>query len=232
MGIFDGLSDYTSGFGSSIGNSITILVVFFLIAVVGGVIFYFILNMIKFKYRVTIMENVDGKNYVPVGQDRARLIAISDAGEEVLYLKKRKKYKGAYGRKTGKNHYTFAIGSDGYWHNITFGDLNTSLLELKIVPVDKDMRYAHEGIRKNVAMRFDRRNWLKENIGTIFGVLSIILVLIFMWLLADKYFTIFGAAEGTLKSVTDGVNSILDRQGDILVAIDNICSGGSGMRPV
>ena len=92
-------------------------------------------------------------------------------------------------------------------------------------PVDRDMRYTHEGIRKNVAMRFDKKNWLKENIGILVGIISIVIVLIFMWLLADKYFTIFGAADQTLKSSKE----ILDQGATILANIDNICSGGTGL---
>jgi len=222
------LSGFTSGvnFGSLTGM-ITFLAIALLVSVIGGVIFYFAYNEIVFNKRITIYQNIAGRGPIPVGKDRAKLIKISDAGEEVLFLRKLKLYKGAYGKVIGKNHYAFHVGRDGYWRNCTFADPEEGKNEIKLMPVDRDMRYAHEGIRKNVTLRFEKKNWLKENLATILGFGAIIIILVFMWLLADKYFTIFSAADGTMESS----KLVLEEVARLLGSLDNLQSGGSGIAP-
>lgn len=215
---------------SKAGSYITILIWILLFAIIAGVIAYYILNVMKYNKRIIIYENISGRGYVPTRKDRAMVVKISNAGEEILYLQKHKVYKPSYGQKIGKNTYGFAIGDDGYWYNITFSDLEKERGQLKLHVVDKDMRYTHEGIRKNVQANFEKKNWLKENIGLIVGIMSVILVLIFMWLLADKYFTIFSTAREVLDAVSAGSEKILGRQAELMQALDNICSGGADFR--
>lgn len=227
MAIGDSIKNYATGFFSGTGGLITVLVYVILFAVVGGIIAYFLITMLKYNKKIIIMENISGIGFRQTGKDRARTIKIADDGSEVLYLRRRKLFKGAYGKRTGKNQYTFAIGKDGYWYNVDNGDLDYSLSQLKMTPVDRDMRYAHEGIRKNVTLRFEKKNWFKENIGMIFGIAAIVIVLLFMWLLADKYFTIFGSADATLKAS----EQVMEKANTIMSTLDNICSGGKGFVP-
>jgi len=220
------VSGATSGINfGSIGGMITFLAFTLLFALIGGAIFYFIYQEVVFNKRITIYQNIAGRGPIPVGKDRAKVIKISDAGEEVLFLRKRKLYKGAYGKVIGKNHYAFHIGRDGYWRNCTFSDPEEGKNEIKIMPVDRDMRYAHEGIRKNVSLRFEKKSFWKENLPMILGFGAIIIILVFMWLIADKYFTIFSAADGTLESSKE----VLKEVARLLGSLDNLKSGGTGL---
>ena len=56
-------------------------------------------------------------------------------------------------------------------------------------------------------------------LGSIF---AIVIVLVFMWLLADKWLTINATAVQTM----DMANKVLDRIGELLTATDNLCSSG------
>jgi len=190
MAIQDTISQYTSGLFSGAGNFVTIIFIVFLFAIVGGLVGYFIVSYLKFKIKIVIKENIAGKGYVRTGTDKARLVSVGKAGELVLYLKKRKVHKGAYGIRSGPNEYTFAIGQNGFWYNISDGDLDESLLEMKMHVPSGDVRYLYEGIRKNVEKEYNKKNWIKENLGLIVGWAVILIVLIFMYLMADKYFTI------------------------------------------
>lgn len=211
---------------SSVTSGIVILLVVLLVAMIVGVIGWIVIMNRRYNKKIIIFENIAGQGYVPIGRDTARVVKIGDGGEEVLYLRKRKVYRSAYGRKIGTNTYAFAIGSDGYWYNITFGSLETALKKLNIDPIDRDMRYMHVAIRRNIADRYNKKNWFKENIGLIVGIISILLVLIFMWLLADKYLTISSSANQAMEAS----KAVSDRIADLLGKMDNICAGGTGLK--
>lgn len=164
----------------------------FLIAV--GIVVFSIVMFRKNKIRVIVFENLGGGGYRKAFEDRARVIKIGDSGEEVLFLRKKKVYRTAYGRKMSNNTYWFAIGQDGYWYNITLGDLDAKKGMLDIEPIDRDMRYMHVAIRKNTEARYRKQKFM-EKYGTIVinGIFLIIMVIGIIWALskmgdvADKF---------------------------------------------
>jgi len=119
---------------------IILVVSFFLM---GSVVAFIILQKLYWPFRVTVFERIPNTtNYGVSKRDKARLISFGDSGEEIYLLKRGKKYRKGYGKLIGKKHIAWAVGSDdGYWYNITFGDLNKQLLEVGVIPVDRDMRF-------------------------------------------------------------------------------------------
>jgi len=124
--IFQGVSGWT----------IALIMVIVVVLILGAVGFWLIYSWRVFRYKIWIFENT-GHGYRLVGKDRARLIKVGDGGEEILWLKRRKVYRAAYGRKMGKNTYWFAIGQDGYWYNVVLGDVDAKLGMLDIEPIDR-----------------------------------------------------------------------------------------------
>ena len=120
------LPTMTGAFGGTITYVLIAILVFIAIAIL---LCIFMTNK-KFKYKIVLFENIGGQGYKVVMKDRARLIKIGDGGEEILYLRKTKAYRAAYGRKMGKNTYWFAVGQDGYWYNFLLGDLDLSLIHI------------------------------------------------------------------------------------------------------
>ena len=229
VSIGETISDITPNlpsFGGILGI-ISILVYGIIVAIVAGIAAYYFFIWSKYNRKIVIFEDLAGQGYVPTGRDKAKLILIGDAGEQLLYLKKRKLYRTAYGKKIGKNTYAFAIGKDGYWYNFTFGSLDTSLNVLGIAPVDRDMRYMHVAIRRNIKERYDRKNWLKENFGMLIGFAVVIIIVIFLWLIIREYIGSLGAITDILK----GLKEVVDAQEQVLRSLDNILSSG-GLRPV
>lgn len=228
MGVWDTIKEKAgdSVSFSGFGTGITILIVLLLTSVVVGVILYFVLSARAYKYKIVIFEDIAGQGYVPIGRDKARLIKVGDGGEEILKLRKRKLYRTAYGKKIGKNTYAFAIGSDGYWYNITFGDLDKALKVVGVVPVDRDMRYMHVAIRRNIKERFETVTFLQKYGGLMAYTALIAVTGIMMWLLFDKFLAIAGSVQGAV----DAAEKVLEAAGEVLGAVDNVQSGGSGIR--
>lgn len=219
------VADQLSGAFSGIGTGFSILMICLLVAVVIGVIGYFIVQHRRYNKTITILENIAGLGYVPAGKDRAVLIKVGDRGEEILYLQKRKVYRVAHGKKIGVNNYLFAIGSDGYWYNCTFGDLEEGMKKVGLEPVPQDARLIHSGIHKNIQNQFNKTSWLQQNLGWILGVSTIVIVLVFMWLLADKWLTISNASNAGIELSNQGMQRI----NELLTKMDNLCAGGSGL---
>lgn len=222
----DAISSALSGFQvPGLTSTITYLVIVLIIVILSGTIAFFVLTAMQYNRKIVIFENLSGQGYVPTGRDRAKLLKIGDSGEEILRLRKRKLHRQAYGKKIGKNTYAFAIGQDGYWYNVSFGDLDQQLRELKINPVDRDMRYMHVAIRRNVAHRFDQPTFLQKYGGILAYTILILITGIMMWLLFDQYLEILGSVEGAINAAND----VLETTKGLLQANDNIASGGSGL---
>lgn len=229
MAIFDDIKGIFSGAGnfSGFATGVSIFVFMIIIAILLGLIFFFVINSKRYKYKITVFENIAGQGFVPTYRDKAKVVTVGDQGDEILLLKKRKIFKQAYGRKIGKNHFAFAIGSDGYWRNITFGDVDAKLKTLGIEPVDRDMRYMHVAIRRNIKDRYEKQNWLKDNIGLLVGIGSIVLVLVFMWLIFREFSAITSASEKAVLAA----QQVLDSTTQVLSGLDNVISN-SGVKSV
>lgn len=214
--------------GSATGNIITIIltIVVLMFALIIG---WYIWKQNKvFNKKIVDFENIAGQGYQPVFKDRARLVRVGDGGEEILYLKKKKQYRTAYGKKMGKNTYWFSKGQDGYFYNTLLGDLDAKMGMLDIEPVDRDMRYMHVAIRKNIQERY-RKIGFMEKYGTILinGIFLIIMGAM-LWFMVDQ----IGELMAQATKVVESVKPLIDTMQQALGNVDAVCSGGSGIATV
>lgn len=210
-------------------NPMTIIWVLLAIVliIIGAIAIFLILNRRTYNRKIIVFENIAGLGYQVAFRDRARLIKIGDGGEEILFLKKKKAYRTAYGKKMGKNTYWFAIGQDGYWYNITIGDLDAKMGMLDIEPIDRDMRYMHVAVRKNIQDRYHKVSFM-EKYGTILmSGIFLLIMLVGVFILLGKIGKISEAISGAVESA-DKVN-----QGSsaVLSALNNLLTGGNGIKP-
>ena len=215
------------GFGIS-STVIMLLVILFLIVVLGAVGIFIMRRLMIYNKKILVFENISGQGYQPVFKDRARLVKLGDGGEEILYLMKKKVYRTAYGKKMGKNTYWFAIGQDGYWYNIVLGDVDAKMGMLDIEPIDRDMRYMHVAIRKNIQDRY-RKVSVMEKYGTyIMSGIFLIIMIIGIWFLLDQIAEI---ATTTSKNI-EASEKVIEATNNVLRSLDNICqgAGGSGLK--
>jgi len=214
--------------GTGVGFWLVIILIFVLFAATGGIIVYMIYINRLFNKRIIIFENIAGQGYQNTGNDKAKVLKIGEGGEELLFLRKRKVYRTAYGRKMGKNTYWFAVGQDGYWYNILLGDLDTKMGMLDIEPIDRDMRYMHVAIRKNIQDRYKAKKMEKITAIVVGGIVLVTLILViggyFIMRQMGESAKLTGKNVEALKPLADTLNRIAGN-------LDTICSGGSGIRP-
>lgn len=216
------LPTLTNGFA---GSAITIIAIVILFILSGIIIMYIILMNKRFNKKIIKFENIGGQGYQPVGKDRARLVKIGDGGEEILYFRKEKTYRTAYGKKMGENTYWFSKGQDGYWYNVLLGDLDAKKGMLDIEPVDRDMRYMHVAIRKNIQERYRKIGFMEKYGSILINGVFLIIMLIGLWLLIDQIGELITQAAGTVE-VGRGT---LETAQKALSAVDASCAGGTGI---
>jgi len=211
---------------AGLGTTVTIVLLLLVIAIIGGTGIFFFIRAKTYNRKIVDFENVSNAGYQPVFKDRARLIKIGDGGEEVLYLLKRKQYRTAYGKKMGKNIYWFAKGQDGYYYNVLLGDVDAKMGMLDIEPIDRDMRYMHVAIRKNIQDRYRKQNFMEKYGTYIMSGIFLIIMMAGIWFQMDKLKDI--SAESA-KSIATAAEVHKDTA-SIIASLDNIC-GGSGLKP-
>lgn len=211
---------------AGIGYWITFAVIVLMVCFCVGLGFWIWYQNKLFSKKIILFENIAGAGWRMTSKDRARIVKIGSGGEELLYLKKRKVYRTAYGKKMDKNTYWFAIGQDGYWYNIILGDLDAKMGMLDIEPIDRDMRYMHVAIRKNIQERY-RKVGLMEKYGVVIiqGFFFIIMI-IAIWLLLSKV----GDQIHAATQITEAVKPLANEITNAIAHIDNLC-GGSGIKP-
>ena len=220
------LPTFSGIFGSSIWLWVMGII---LIGILGGVALVLMQRFKVYNKRIVVFENISGQGYQPVFKDRAKLVKLGDAGEELLYLLKKKVFRSAYGRKMGKNTYWFAVGQDGYWYNCLLGDLDSKLGMLDIEPIDRDLRYMHVAIRKNIQDRYKKQSMMEKYGTMIIGGLLVIIFIIGAWFLLNKISQI---TDGTIETVRASAE-LQKESKNLIAAIENLVNtgGGSGLRP-
>ena len=193
-----------------------------LIFIIGVGVIFFIYNFRIYNKRVVKFENISGRGYQPVFKDKARLIKVGDGGEELLWLKKQKVFRTAYGKKMGKNTYWFAVGQDGYWYNIVLGDVDAKLGMLDIEPTDREMRFMNVAMRRNAEERYKTGKFMeKYGAFVITGIFLLIIVIAFLFLIS-KMATI----SKNLATSLSVMKEVAQTNQNVLSHIDNICGGG------
>ena len=226
LGLETGMS-LPSFTNSGLGTTLTLVASAICFIIIIGVAVYLILNWLTYNKKIIVFENISGQGYQPVLKDTARIVKIGDGGEELLFLKKKKVYRTAYGKKMGKNTYWFAVGQDGYWYNILLGDLDAKMGMLDIEPIDRDMRYMHVAIRKNITERFKKVGFMEKYGVIMFSGIFIIVMIVALWLLVDQIGELIGEATASVNAA----KTVVEPLTQIVSKMDTICSGGSGISP-
>ena len=211
---------------AGLGTTVTIVLLLLVIAIIGGTGIFFFIRAKTYNRKIVDFENVSNQGYQPVFKDRARLVKIGDGGEEVLYLLKRKQYRTAYGKKMGKNIYWFAKGQDGYYYNVLLGDVDSKMGMLDIEPIDRDMRYMHVAIRKNIQDRYRKQSFMEKYGTYIMSGIFLIIMMAGIWFQMDKLKDISTESAKSIATAAE-VNKATS---SIIASLDNIC-GGSGLKP-
>lgn len=223
MAIADQLPNFgIEGLSGGVTILIWLIIGIFVLALIGIGLYIFI-DSRRYNKKITILEDVSGSDDLEVvGRDKATLVKVGQSGMEILYLKKMKKYVGAYGKRMGRNAYNFAIGPDGYWYNVTLGGLKEGLDKVKIKPTNVNMRYQNEGLMQTIKSRYDATTFMQKYGGLIAYTVLILITGVMVFLLFDKFIEISG-------SVNEGVRiaaEVAEENKRILGALDSLKASG------
>lgn len=211
---------------TNIGFWATILAVIILFAVILCILVWMYVQHKKYFIKIRDFENISGQGFQLAKRDTARLVKVGDGGEELLLLRKRKTFRTAYGRKMGKNEYWFCRGQDGYWYNCVLGDLDAKLGMLDIEPIDRDMRYMHVAIRKNIESRYKKKEGIEKYVPIIISFIFLIIMIVAVWLLISKVGDLIVAAQQTIAAAEPTAQALSNAASKL----DAICSS-SGISP-
>lgn len=215
---------------ASVGTSIMWIIILIILSAALTVAGYLVYQWRTYNKTVWVFEDLAGKGYVLTGKDKARLVKFGKTGEEVLYLRKRKVYRTAYGRKMGNNAYWFAVGQDGYWYNFVLGDLDAKREMLDIEPVDRDVRMMYVAMSKNVEDRFNKMSFM-EKYGVFLAAGLIILMTIgSVWFMVNKQAEILGGVQSyDLERQKVDLQIVQELKG-VAIALETM-TASSGIRP-
>jgi uncharacterized membrane protein len=197
----------------------------FVVAIGGGFLLYnYYKNKKVFNKEATILEVV-GVHYVPTAKDLMKVVKIGTGGFEILYLKKLKIYKIAYGGRVGKNSYYFFIGPDGYWYNGMFSsDINYIDEQGGLVPIvttNPLMRAQYTSLEKQVDILHSAKKTFMQEYGMwVLGAGFITIIGVFAWLIFREMSPIMGAVSGTANTqaiITDKLTILVERLNEILL---------------
>ncbi len=210
--------------GSGLGNAVSAIIFFIVLACLVGGVVYYISSRKQYSKKIHMFEEIAGRA-VPVGLDTAKEIILPNTSIRAIYLRKRKVFLPRPSIQTGKGHYWYFIRKDGEWNNIGLENLNKKLDQLKIHYDHTDMRMANASLKKLIEKNYKKLNWLKE-------YAPYIAIGILIFILAISAFLILNQANKNLSGLNAGVEQntkVLEALENILVSMDNICTS-SGIR--
>ncbi len=207
---------------------ITWILIIIILIIVGGIVGFIIIQRKKFKYKIIIFEKVDGK-FQPARKDRAMELKVGRMGHICLYLQKHRVHRVMPKIQTGKRTYWFFIREDGQWINFGPGDFDNDSKKLGAHMIDVDMRMADAQLEGALKTKYDNKPKIWAQYGTvIISIGFIVIVAVMAWFLFDKWIEI----ASTINSGMETTDRVLENLNTILARMDNVCSGGSGIKVV
>ena len=208
-------------------------IVFIIILLAGA---YFVYRFYKNKKIFNKIIRVNSKigNYWKVSyRDKARAVKVGKSGFEILYLKKLKVWKIAYGGNFGDNNYDFYVMPDGYWYNsrqssdVSWIDKNDGLIP--VVTTNPLMRGQYVALEKQIDSLHGDKAKFWDKYGSY--VLSMAFVLIsgtFLWLMFKE----FSTAMGQLSTYHTQMAELLDKVNVLIGNVQAIPEQTGGLIPV
>lgn len=215
----------TAGFLGDVTLWLTVIFAFMIIG--GGYGAYWFIKV--YKYKIIVYENVAGLGYRRTLVDRARTVKFGQTGEEILFLKKTKVYRSAYGKKMAKNEFWFAVGQDGYWYNIILGDLDAGKGMLDIEPTERDLRAFHVSMGRNIRDRYRKKTQERVVAIAVGGLIIMALIMVVGgWYMLDK----MGENAQTINAGIEASAKVTTATEGVLSALNNVLNqGGGSLKP-
>lgn len=191
-----------------------------------GYVLYMWRDKKLFNKKITVFEIVGGY-YCPGLRDTAKTVKLGKGGFEVLYLKKSKTWKIAWGGRVGKDTYYFFVGKDGYWYNgMLSGDVNSIDKEGGLTPIvttNPLMRAQYTALEKQIDSLHSEKKSFMEKYGQWIAALMFVLIAGFMLYLSYKE---YASAMSSMSGLVDKIGMLMDRANQMLA--NTAGSAGAG----
>lgn len=215
----DPIADINSKVAGSLANVQWMNVlgwIILLIIVIAAVIYGYIIWRDKRLYnkKVTVFDIV-GIHFVPAMKDQAKVVKIGKGGFEILYLKKLKMYRIAYGGRVGKDTYYFFINRDGYWYNgMLSADIKAIDAAKGLIPVtttNASMRAQYTSLEKQIDTIHSEKASFIEKYGTFIMAIGFVIIIgVFAWLIFKEISPIFGQAAALTEKQAELTKQMAD----------------------
>lgn len=210
---------------------ITIGAMLFIMAISGVVIALVILRKKNWPWFATVLADDPKTNQSVIDyRDKAKLIAVSDGGERIFFLRKKKRFAPDYGKRVGKNAVAFGTDTSGDLYNISFEGMNKRLFQMGIVPAEVSVKLATASVREMVKNRYNTKTFLEKwGVPITIGMLIIAIII----QASGSWWSHHEANKGKAQEleIIKAQKETMELARQVLGNIDNIESGGSGLVP-
>jgi len=177
-----------------------------------------------FNKKITAFEIVSGK-WKPCIRDMAKTIKIGKGGFEILYLKKLKTWKIAYGGRVGESIYYFFIMPDGYWYNGTLmANINKIDKSGGLIPITTTnplMRGQYTALEKQIDnLHADKVSFWEKHGSFVMSIAFILIAGVLLWLMFKEW----RMALGQLSGYHEGLERILEQLASLASNIQGTAS--------
>ena len=188
-------------------------------------------NKKLFNKKITAFEIVAGE-WKPCIRDVAKVVKIGRGGFEILFLKKSKTWKIAYGGRVGRNDYYFFIMPDGYWYNgsllanINRIDENDGLIP--IITTNPLMRGQYTALEKQIdSLHGSSDSFWDKHGTTIMSIAFVVISGVLLWLMFKEWRGAVSQLSGFHTQLSDILEKLASLAGNL-----NSGSSTSGLIPV
>lgn len=191
----------------------------FLVIIIGGSVYGYIIwrNRRIFNKKITVFDIV-GINFVPSLRDVAKTVKIGTGGFEILFLKKLKIFRIAYGGKVGKDTYYFFILPDGYWFN---GMLSADMMMINkngglipVVTTNPTMRSQYTSLEKQIdSLQQSKATFMEKYGAWVMGIAFVMIAGVFLWLNYREFSQVSGSMSGLVDKIANLVDKVAALQG-------------------
>jgi hypothetical protein len=203
-------------------TSVVYAIIIVIVLVILGAVAWWYVQSKRFNKQFVIFDKV-GKSFEPSLRGKARFVFIGSVNDRVFILKKPKMVLASPTIQTGRNTYWFFRRSDGELVNFGIEDLNERSQLLQAEMTNQEIAYQRLALEEFAKQRIKNSNWLMENMGMLAGITTIILVLVFLWLILGKMNTISSTNAETITQsaklqlanadIVDKLSSLLNKLG-------------------
>lgn len=213
-------------------NGLTWLFLGIIIIVGVAVVAWIYIDKKRFNKKTTDFEVVSGQ-FVPSVRDMAQTVKIGRGGFQVLYLKKLKTWRVAYGGKTGINAYYFFIDpTSRYAYNGVLSAKIQAIDEnggyIPIVTTDPAMRSHYTSLETQIDQLHGEKKSFMEKYGIwVLSIGYVVIMGVFAWLSFKEVGDFLGSGSDLAQRMTE----LAETMNRLAVNLDNTATGGSGLIP-